>query len=234
MIKNMNNKGFIYIETIVTVVILLTTLVLLYSMYSRVIIREKEKLYYDDMAYIYKTISIKDILNSNLTDNFNTIKENTQYLYILNENDNIYENYEIMNNIQDFYHINNLIYMKIANLSNVKKCLKDQDDSNECTNIKINVSKIQDLKEYLLSLNVPNEDDKYNNSDSILISVISEAKNGEEYTALSYDECLKGKVKEYYNLPNVSSNDLDNYYKSKNVKFDMACEKATYISWVYL
>ena len=44
------NRGFIIIETIITVVVLSTSLLYLYSSYSSIINREETRLYYDDVA----------------------------------------------------------------------------------------------------------------------------------------------------------------------------------------
>ncbi|MEG0977451.1 MAG: hypothetical protein RSF02_02735, partial [Bacilli bacterium] len=61
----MNKKGFIFIETVVTVVVLSTSLLLLYSSYSNTIYKEKDKIYYDDLSYIYRTNYIKNFLTQN-------------------------------------------------------------------------------------------------------------------------------------------------------------------------
>ena len=58
----MNNKGFMFVETIVTTTILLVALVTIYVSYSAFIIGEKRRLYYDDMSYVYKTFTLKYIM----------------------------------------------------------------------------------------------------------------------------------------------------------------------------
>lgn len=55
----MNKKGFVFIETIVVVVVLLTSLLYLYSTYTALSINEKKRITYDDVAYLYRTYSIK-------------------------------------------------------------------------------------------------------------------------------------------------------------------------------
>ena len=64
--NKLNNKGFVFIEMVVTVAILLTTLVLLYSSYSNVIITEKKRLYYDDISYVYRSNVLQKVLNKTL------------------------------------------------------------------------------------------------------------------------------------------------------------------------
>ena len=54
-----NKKGFVLIETIVTVVVLTTSLLYLYNSYSSIIANENTRLYYDDVAYIYKANYIR-------------------------------------------------------------------------------------------------------------------------------------------------------------------------------
>lgn len=75
----MNNKGFIFIETVVTVVILSASLLILYNTYSSSIENEKDRLNYDDVAFIYRTNEIRKFLNENTlikqlksSDSFNT------------------------------------------------------------------------------------------------------------------------------------------------------------------
>lgn len=60
-------KGFVFIETIVTVVILCSALIYLYSSYSNIINNEEERVYYDDTAYIYRTYYIREFLLNNST-----------------------------------------------------------------------------------------------------------------------------------------------------------------------
>lgn len=61
----MKNKGFVFIETIVTVLVLSTSLLYLYNSYNNIIDKEETRVYYDDIAYIYKTNYIKRFLEEN-------------------------------------------------------------------------------------------------------------------------------------------------------------------------
>ena len=67
-----NKRGFVFVETIITVVVLTTSLLYLYNSYSSIINSEEERLYYDNPAYIYKTNYIRDFLESN--SNIDSIK----------------------------------------------------------------------------------------------------------------------------------------------------------------
>ena len=62
---NLKNKGFVFIETIVTVLVLSTSLLYLYNSYNNIIDKEETRVYYDDVAYIYKTNYIKRFLEEN-------------------------------------------------------------------------------------------------------------------------------------------------------------------------
>ncbi|HIS12512.1 MAG TPA: hypothetical protein IAB40_05315 [Candidatus Onthocola stercoravium] len=68
----MNKKGFVIIETIVTVVVLTTSLLYLYNSYSTIINREEARLNYDDLSYVYRTNYIRNFLENNT--NINDIK----------------------------------------------------------------------------------------------------------------------------------------------------------------
>ena len=61
----LNKKGFSLIETIVTVVVLTTALLLLYNSYSGILSGEKRRLYYDDVSSLYKTAYIKSFIEAN-------------------------------------------------------------------------------------------------------------------------------------------------------------------------
>ena len=70
------NRGFVFIETIVTVVILCASLIYLYSSYSSIINNEETRIYYDDPAYVYKASYLRDYLINN--SNIETIKNDSQ------------------------------------------------------------------------------------------------------------------------------------------------------------
>lgn len=58
----MKKNGFAFVEIIITVVVLCTSLLILYSTYSAILSDENTRLYYDDPAFIYKTNYVKDFL----------------------------------------------------------------------------------------------------------------------------------------------------------------------------
>lgn len=58
----MKKNGFAFVEIIITVVVLCTSLLILYSTYSAILSDENTRLYYDDPAFIYKTNYVKGFL----------------------------------------------------------------------------------------------------------------------------------------------------------------------------
>ena len=108
----MNNKGFVFIETIIVTVVLTTTLIFLYSNFNKNLNNEKKRLYYDDIAYVYKTIYIRDALlksidesifnmaiNDSNTFNGNSLKNN--FVYLFNNESKFCVNYKDINNSLD-------------------------------------------------------------------------------------------------------------------------------------
>lgn len=65
-----NKKGFIFIETIVVIAVLITSLLYLYSSYISLTNNEKKRLLYDDVSYLYKTYYVKKYFSSQRIDRF--------------------------------------------------------------------------------------------------------------------------------------------------------------------
>ena len=65
----MKNKGFVFVETIVVIVILSLGLVMVYQSFVNVLSNNKRRASYNDIAYIYRTYYIEDFLTTlNLED----------------------------------------------------------------------------------------------------------------------------------------------------------------------
>ena len=263
MIKKVNNKGFVFIETIITTVILLTALLVLYKSFSGVIINEKKRIYYDDASFIYKTIAIRDVLKKSYIDkktfdkaydkNYNCGTSSgvggsaCKWIYFFNIGSPIYYDNTNMETIRDFLNFYQLAYIKIEHLSLIKQCLNGTtftgDDKKRCTNMKnyINVYAYTNLTDYLKSLDV----DSDGTHTGILISIFFLTKSGEQVKANiqdvafgKYEECLQDKVhayyKKYYNKNITLDNAMKNYNNNKNLNFGIQCQYAYYYSWVYL
>ena len=57
-------KGFMFVETIMVMTILTTTLLSIYITFSRVLLNEKRRALFDDTSYLYRTYLIEDYLAS--------------------------------------------------------------------------------------------------------------------------------------------------------------------------
>ena len=58
-----NKKGFVLIETMITIVILATALLTIYSLFNNIIVKERRKSYYDDPIFVYRANYIATILD---------------------------------------------------------------------------------------------------------------------------------------------------------------------------
>ena len=56
----MNKKGFMFVETIMVMTILTTSLITIYITFSRVLINEKRRAMFDDTSYLYRTYLLED------------------------------------------------------------------------------------------------------------------------------------------------------------------------------
>lgn len=153
----MKKNGFIFIETIITVVVLSTSLLLLYNFYNNSILNEKERLYYDDVSYYYKNNIIKKFLYqySNLDAVKNCGFDNNTYIItigpsydILFSDDN--EKYRsVLQEIYNLYHIDQVLLVK---KEFIEECYEVSES--KCLNSFENVS--YEMRDYLLSLNDTN------------------------------------------------------------------------------
>jgi len=159
-----NKKGFIYIETIITVVVLMTTLVFLYSSYSNVVTAERIRLYHDDIAYVYKTKHIRDVVVDTLDEaKFETainmkldgIGPNSSYLYIFNVESDIFKNNTFISRVRELYHIYRLVYVRIEDIPTIKECINKDKSAVKCQNTIALVESYgySYLKDYLLDFN---------------------------------------------------------------------------------
>lgn len=77
----MDKRGFVFVETIVAIVVLASSLLLLYSSFHKILQSEKSRIYYDDIVYISRTWYIKDRL-SNLSDNDSSDEDNLKNIIV--------------------------------------------------------------------------------------------------------------------------------------------------------
>ncbi len=82
MKKLRTKKGFVFVETIITIVFLAAAMLILYSSYRSAITEEKEKIYYDDISYLYRNYYLADFL-INKTEIHNLKSENFNNKYTI-------------------------------------------------------------------------------------------------------------------------------------------------------
>lgn len=238
-----DNKGFVFIETILTIVVLTTTLVILYTNYSRALIAERRRLYYDDISYVYRTAVIRDVVNETI----NTAQWDAkvdemltkQYIYVFNYESQIFLDNELLKNTRKNFNYNQLIYIPMGNVATVKRCINGGDSSVKCKRTLTVIEGYSDatFKDYLKAIYVPYD----RNKRGILISLIYESKDGSAAKIETYDHCIQ---RELFNKlygddsPSISEDEkkqaLINYKKDGSYSLDMRCENAYYNSWVYL
>lgn len=266
----MNKKGFVFIEMIITTVVLMVALIILYNVYSNSIINEKNRMYFDDIAYVYKTETLRDIAVKNLDYSLfyaNAANSKFGYVYIFSTDSDVWKTDDVSRgkeNItvaKDFYGLSYFAYIKISDISKIKKCLKtsDSDTSDQkCTDTKkfIKAYAYSYVGEYLKTLDVPTDGvNTYASHDAILIGMFFNAKNGgSKAEEGNYELCIQDHVFSYYgpknksekckascadptisaeNKKNICSECMKLYNKDDKINFDMYCENSYHLAWVY-
>lgn len=114
----MKKNGFAFIETIITVVILSASLIFIYSSYNAVINEEEKRIYYDDVAYIYKTNYVKRFLQE--YSEIESIKnyafpEHTYIVTIGSGYDSLFKDSKMNDSLESIinnFHINQMVLLK--------------------------------------------------------------------------------------------------------------------------
>ena len=243
-----NKKGFVFIETILTIVVLTTTLVILYGSYSRSVQSEKRRLYYDDISYVYKTMVIRDAFSKSVnTSKFKFALDNAQddfYFYMFSSGSDIFRNNSLMTRVRELYNYKVLIYVPFEMIAPLKACANSSETTTDvkCKNTldKINDFADSTFVDYVKSLSIDySKVSSVSNIKGILISLIYEAKDGgAEVDKGAYESCLQHQIFEHYGVVNGSQAQkeaaIQKYYDEPGLSYDMHCENAFYNSWVYL
>ncbi len=144
--------GFAFIETIVTVVVLSASLLYLYNSYSSIINDEEKRLYYDDVAYIYKTNYLRAFLEE--YSNLESLKFSFDNSYIITIG---YDYQGLFNEVNASM---NRSFAKIINNYNVNQILIVKADMfNECVDYTLDICKRSfenvnfNMKKYINTLN---------------------------------------------------------------------------------
>ena len=160
----MNKKGFVFVETIVVIVVLTSALLLLYSSFNNVLQSEKTRVDYDDIAYIYRTQYLKrtlDDLNiksnlveleSNKNKYFTTIGVDTNNLFAKEEKK------QYFNKLLTDFEVKQMIILKENKIDNLKKCSlecitdKNCDEAETCNSLYMEIS--DEMLSYLKTIYV--------------------------------------------------------------------------------
>ena len=137
-----------------------------------------------------------------------------------------------------------LIYLETKDISDIKKCINGTIDlslQTKCNNYKSYTSKYSDsnFDEFLKTL-----DSEDTNSNSILIALYYEKKDGSKLDTLvkgGYNACLKTNImNDFKNNHCTKCEGIDDYEEIKKIydnqdeiSYNMKCENAYYLSWVY-
>lgn len=128
----MKKNGFVFIETIVTVVVLSASLLLLYNSYSSIFQNERERLYYDDVSYIYRTNYVKKYLyNYSNIQKFKKIAYSDIYIEVIGrETGGLFETEQSKIDFEQI--ISNFNISQIAIVSNkyIENCFNESE--NKC------------------------------------------------------------------------------------------------------
>ncbi|MBE6156993.1 MAG: hypothetical protein E7161_04560 [Firmicutes bacterium] len=125
----MRKNGFVFIETIVAVIVLTSSLLLLYSSFNKILQLEKTRVYYDDINYIYRTWHIKSRLNElNITSALKEITSNQDNYFVTIgiEYQDLFVGYEnklnFISNLLNAYEVNQMLILKENKIDDLKEC----------------------------------------------------------------------------------------------------------------
>lgn len=192
-LKN-NVGGFIFIETMIVLVVLLTSLIVLYASYDTLISNMKRVARNDDPAFIYRTYVLKSFLTSLRDDNGNLVLNNIEqkdeiYYFNSQSKELSYQNSSFPKTKTSFfsalyseYNINTMFLIKASYLTNLSNSKRIRDDQ----------------KKYLKQLDNSNKN--------------------QWYLVVEYSEKIDG-TKCNYNFSNIESNNKKNGTREKSCIF---------------
>ena len=146
-----NKKGFVFIETIITITVLAASLLYIYANFNDVLIKEKTRIHYDDVAYIYRTYYVKEFfLKYNLKNVIGYLSSDNPMIIIGCDYERMFStttedgdnnlsdsiNIEALNLCRDMTNVLEISRISIAlgDLSYVRNC--DNENSNKCNYLK--------------------------------------------------------------------------------------------------
>ncbi len=136
----MKKNGFVFVETIISIVVLTGSLLLLYTSFTKILQSEKTRVYYDDASYIYRTEYIKNRIKDLNIDDLLKKLENSEDKYFLTvgmDSEDLFLNYE--NNAQFFdnllktFEVKQMVLLKENKIDNLKKCTEKCSSFKSCS-----------------------------------------------------------------------------------------------------
>lgn len=239
-------NGFVFVETIVTTVVLLCALLYIYGTYSSMIKEERKRLYFDDISYVYKTQIIKEILEDSISHKFAEVVRGEiekNYISVFNYGSDIYKEEsngpKLIKAARELYDFGQIFYIDKGNISHLKECLRLKKDDNVCQETIKRIEGYGDTNfyNYLEKLDISQEkielalDENATPSSGIILVIYYKAKNGDKLVNYgTYNECI---VENYNKNYGASVNKMSKVKSEYKGYFTMQCENAYYISWAY-
>ena len=116
----MKKCGFAFLESLIAIVVLTSSLLLLYNTFKRILQSQEQKKYDDQIIYIYRSEYIKDLIyNDDFKNSINNLNDNDGYIEIDKNNYNSL----FYNNLFKDYEVISLVLIKTSELKNLKTCL---------------------------------------------------------------------------------------------------------------
>lgn len=190
----MRKKGFALIETIIVVVVLSTTLLMVFTTYNSSIIKERHRLYYDDISYIYRanylknfiignSIDLPSFLNSSIKSRAEGPVELKRFAFNIGYQTNnlIYNNQkDLFMELINFFNVHEMIFL-MPDYKIITKC-KDSVFEHEESNISPEISHFcnnsMGSSDYLLKSYIRSIGNEEFNNNYILIVTFKETLDG--------------------------------------------------------
>lgn len=117
----MHKNGFMFLESLIVIVTLTTSLLLLYNTFKRIMDNEKRKKNYDEISYIYRSAYLK---NNFFAYNKEILEEINDYQEI--KLDSSYLNNSYLKKLFTDFEVQDLLILKKDHLKDLKECLNKQ------------------------------------------------------------------------------------------------------------
>ena len=140
----MKKNGFVFIETIVAVVILASTLLLLYTSFSKILQQEKTRVHYDNISYIYRTWYLKNAFNNlNIMSPLKEVQDDKYFVTIGLNYDELFIGYNkeknLIASLLNDFDVNQILLVRETKLNELKRCTNNSSNAN-CVELYQNVS----------------------------------------------------------------------------------------------